>query len=100
MIPLRDDMLVEQFLDGAKISDHALLGITVGDDGITAQRYLNRVAVPVQVTAEIIVGGDAMTRIELETARDAHEMTALKKRAKCSTGPLPGRVYCRCGRSG
>ena len=55
-----------------EIHDHALPRIAGRGNELTGKRDFEGVTVPVQVTATALVVRDAMTRVELQSAGNAH----------------------------
>ena len=72
VIPARNDVLLRQCLDVAKIHHHAVGLIAGAFDDVSGKRHLEGVAMAVQVAALTLMVGDAMSGIEFEAAGDEH----------------------------
>ena len=72
MIPEVNDMLFGERFDFGKIHHHAVGGIAVLADDLATERDLQRVTMPVQMSALALVVGDAVSGIEFKAAGDEH----------------------------
>lgn len=96
MVPRRHDMLIHDRFDTGEVGDHAEFRILIDGNDVTADGYLDCIAMPVQMPALTVVIRDSMTGVEFEPAGDAHEgFKAAAERASIS--PRSGQaVRPRC----